>query len=156
MGNEVSLKTPWMYAFAGAPWKTQRTVRQILSDLYSNSPGGLPGNDDGGVLSSWYVFAALGVYPQISGVGGLVVGSPVFSSATIRLGNGGELRLAAPDSAGKPYIQSLRINGQDYASAWIPWKLLSGGGTIDFVMGESPNKTWGNQAGTEPPSFDDH
>src|SRR5260370_10322989 len=67
MGNEPSLKSPWMYAFAGAPWKTQQTVRRILSELYSNSPGGMPGNDDGGVLSSWVVFASLGLYPVISG-----------------------------------------------------------------------------------------
>ena len=58
MGNEVSLKTPWMYAFAGAPWKTQEVVRRILLELYSNSPAGMPGNDDGGVLSSWVVLAS--------------------------------------------------------------------------------------------------
>src|SRR5262249_56596735 len=73
MGNEVSLKTPWMYTFAGAPWKTQQVVHRILSNLYSNSPGGMPGNDDGGVLSAWFVFASLGMYPQISGVGGFAV-----------------------------------------------------------------------------------
>src|SRR5262249_17920107 len=64
MGNEVSLKTPWMYVFAGAPWKTQQVVRRVLRSLYSNSPGGMPGNDDGGVLSAWLVFACLGMYPQ--------------------------------------------------------------------------------------------
>src|SRR5262249_37765092 len=76
MGNEVSLQTAWMYDFAGAPWKAQRVVHRVLTELYSNTPAGLPGNDDGGVLSSWVVFAQLGLYPEISGVGGLAVGSP--------------------------------------------------------------------------------
>jgi putative alpha-1,2-mannosidase len=87
MGNEVSLKTPWMYNFAGAPWKTQRVVHRILSELYSNAPAGMPRNDDGGVLSSWVVFASLGLYPEISGVGGLAVATPVFPDAVIHLSN---------------------------------------------------------------------
>jgi hypothetical protein len=79
MGNEVSLKTPWMYAFAGEPWKTQEVVRRVLAELYSNTPGGMPGNDDGGVLSAWYVLSSIGLYPQISGVGGLVVSTGIPS-----------------------------------------------------------------------------
>jgi predicted alpha-1,2-mannosidase len=155
MGNEVSLKTPWMYAFAGAPWKTQLVVRRILSELYSNNPGGLPGNDDGGVLSAWYVFAAMGFYPQISGVGGTVIATPTFPEISIRLAGGREIRISAAGAGpGKPYIRAVRINGNEYSSAWMPWNLLERGGAIEFALGESPNEMWGTQSGAEPPSFD--
>ena len=155
MGNEVSLKTPWMYAFAGAPWKAQELVRRIVSQLYSNSPGGMPGNDDGGVLSSWVVFASLGVYPQISGVGGFVLGSPVFPHAVIHLASGATIRIEAPQAdAAHPYVLSLRVNGQDYGSPWIPWSALAAGGSIEFVLGDSPNPAWGAQPAAAPPSFD--
>jgi predicted alpha-1,2-mannosidase len=155
MGNEVSLKTPWMYAFAGAPWKTQQVVRRILSELYSNTPGGMPGNDDGGVLSAWYVLASVGLYPEIAGVGGLVLSGPMFPQVTIRLAGGARIRIDAPGAAANPYIQSLRINGQDYGSPWIPWNILASGGDIEFVLGDSPNKNWGVQVDAAPPSYDD-
>ena len=155
MGNEISLKTPWMYTFAGAPWKTQQVVHRILGSLYSNSPGGMPGNDDGGVLSAWLVFASLGIYPQIPAVGGFAVASPSFPSATIRLSNGQVIQIDAPAAgAERPYLQALRVNGQDYRSSWIPWSALSNGGRIEFVLGGTPNQTWGTQAQVAPPSFD--
>jgi predicted alpha-1,2-mannosidase len=155
MGNEPSLNTPWMYAFAGAPWKTQGVVRRILSELYSDSPWGMPGNDDGGVLSSWVVFASVGLYPQISGVGGFVVGSPIFPHVTVALRNGGTIQIDAPAaSAGMPYVQSLRINGQTFDSPWIPWKSVSSGAQIEFTLGNSPNQGWGIQTTAAPPSFD--
>jgi putative alpha-1,2-mannosidase len=155
MGNEVSLKTPWMYAFAGAPWKTQDVVRRILAELYTNTPGGMRGNDDGGVLSSWVVFSSLGLYPQISGVGGLVVGSPVFAHAEIRLPNGRTIRIDAPGAGVRNrYVQSLSVNGQDYRSAWIPWKLLANGGELVFAMGGDASQTWGAPVEVAPPSFD--
>ena len=155
MGNEISLKTPWMYDFAGAPWKTQQVVRRILLELYANSPGGMPGNDDGGVLSSWVVFASIGLYPQISGVGGLAVGSPIFPRILIRLAGGGQIQIDAPDAAAaKPYVQDLGINGQDYRSSWIPWKLLSKGAEIAFALSDSPSRNWGSHRSVAPPSFD--
>ena len=155
MGNEPSLKTPWMYAFAGAPWKTQQVARRILSELYSNSPWGMPGNDDGGVLSSWVVFASIGLYPQISGVGGFVVGSPIFPHIHMVLQNGESLSIdALAASADRPYVQSLRINGQEYVSPWIPWKTVSNGASIEFSLGESPNQAWGSQTAVAPPSYD--
>lgn len=147
--------TPWMYSFAGAPWKTQQVVRRILLELYSNSPGGMPGNDDGGVLSSWAVFASLGPYPQIPGVGGFVVGRPIFPQATVRLRSGASIRINAPAaSPGTPYVQRLTVNGQDFVNSWLPWKVLSNGATVEFLLGDSPNKTWGSRLETAPPSFD--
>src|SRR5258706_623458 len=66
MGNEPSFEVPWEYDFAGAPAHTQKAVRLIQTQLFKNSPGGLPGNDDGGAMSSWYVFSAIGLYPEIT------------------------------------------------------------------------------------------
>ena len=155
MGNEVSLKTPWMYAFAGQPWKTQAVVRRILAELYSSSPDGMPGNDDGGVLSSWVVLSSIGLYPEISGVGGFVVGSPVFPQVTIALASGAAIQINAPEtSAERVYIQRMTVNGQDYGSSWIPWKTISSGGKIDFVLGPAPNPNWGSQSSAVPPSFE--
>jgi putative alpha-1,2-mannosidase len=84
-----------------------------------------------------------------------VVGSPIFPRVTMTLQNGGTIHIEAPAaSADKPYVQNLRINGQDYRSPWIPWNLISSGGEIEFVLGVSPNKGWGGQAEAAPPSYD--
>jgi predicted alpha-1,2-mannosidase len=154
MGNEVSLKTPWMYDFAGTPWKTQHVLHRILTELYANSPGGMPGNDDGGVLSSWVVFASLGLYPEISGVAGLAVAAPVFPDVLIHLAGGGAIHIVAPEAAnGGTYLQSLRLNSQNYTSPWIPWSALSSGGELGFDLGASANHSWGTQPDVMP-SFD--
>jgi predicted alpha-1,2-mannosidase len=155
MGNEPSLKAPWVYTFAGAPWRTQAVLRRILLALFKNSPYGLPGNDDLGTLSAWAVFAAAGVYPHTPGVGGLIVASPLFPSVTIQLANGGVLLINASEAAAdRPYVQSLKLNGQDYDSAWIPWQLVATGGTIDLTLADTPNLQWASDAAAAPPSFD--
>ena len=155
MGNEPSLMTPWMYSFAGAPWKTQQTVRRILLDLYSNSPGGMPGNDDGGVLSSWVVFAAIGLYPEIPGVGGFVVGTPLFPQITMRLRGGRDLRITASQASSTMlYLQRLTLNDGDFSSPWLPWSAISNGGVLEFTLADKPNRDWGSKADAAPPSYD--
>ncbi len=155
MGNEPSLKTPWVYAFAGAPWRTQDVVRRAAVQLFRNSPDGLPGNDDLGTLSSWYVFASIGLYPHIPGVGGFVVGSPMFTSVQIHLANGNTIRIDAPAaSAATPFVQSLKVNGKEHNSAWIPWDALKSGGTLEFALSGVPNREWGADPAQAPPSFD--
>ena len=67
--------------------RTQAVVRRVQQELFSDQPDGLPGNDDAGAMSSWYVFSALGLYPEVPGVAGFVVGSPVFPKAIIHLSN---------------------------------------------------------------------
>ncbi len=148
MGNEPEFGAPWEFDAAGAAYRTQEVVRRIETQLFSASPGGLPGNDDGGALSSWYIFAALGLYPEIPGVAGFVLGSPLFPAVTVHLGNGHLLRIAgqgingAPDSA--PYVQSLILNGQSYGSPWVPFAALVNGATLQFTLGDSPNLAWGH------------
>jgi predicted alpha-1,2-mannosidase len=153
MGNEPSLETPWTYDFAGAPAQTESVVRRIQDQLYTNTPGGLPGNDDGGAMSSWYVFSAIGLYPDIPGVGGFVLGSPLFSSITIQLNGGHTLQINGTNAAdGNPYVQSLTINGTSSSHLWLPWSTVSGGATLNFTLGSSAS-TWGTASADAPPSF---
>ena len=95
LGNEPSFGTPWLYNWLGAPWRTQAVVRRAVTTLFRPLPAGLPGDDDLGALSAWYVWSALGLYPAVPGVGGLAIASPLFPSVTIRSGLG-PLRLDAP------------------------------------------------------------
>jgi predicted alpha-1,2-mannosidase len=153
MGNEPSLETPWTYDFVGAPAQTESVVRRIQDQLYTNTPGGLPGNDDGGAMSSWYVFSAIGLYPDIPGVGGFVLGSPLFSSATIQLGSGHVLQINGTNAAdGNPYVQSLTVNGTASSNLWLPWSTVSSGATLNFTLGRSAS-SWGTSAANAPPSF---
>ncbi len=95
-GNEPSLGIPWEYDYAGAPWRTQSVVRRIITTLYGPTPNGEPGNDDLGAMSSWYVWAALGLYPETPGRGELVLGSPLFPHITMTLGSGHAIVIDAP------------------------------------------------------------
>lgn len=154
MGNEPCEETPWVYDFAGAPSKTQAVVRRIQTELFTPRPSGIPGNDDAGALSSWYVFSALGLYPEIPGVAGFVVGSPVFPKATIHLDSGKAIEIVGEHAAQTaPYVVSLKLNGQAYTSPWIPWSRLANGALLDFVLSDKPSD-WGKAPGQAPPSFD--
>jgi putative alpha-1,2-mannosidase len=139
IGNEPSLNAPWAYDFAGVPARTQAVVRRIQMELFDTTPGGLPGNDDGGTISAWYVLSALGVYPAVPGVGGLAIGSPLFPDIVVHLANGDALHIvshgAAPDA---PYVQSLSVDGSAYEAWWIDWQRLSTGATLDFTLGTTP------------------
>jgi len=155
MGNEPCNTCPWAYDFMGAPYLTQKTTRQVVQQLYLNTPGGLPGNDDGGAMSSWCVFAELGLFPEIPGVPGFVVGSPLFKRATLTLPGGGLLTIDAPAaSADSCYIRRLAINSSDYNSPWIPWDLVKDGAELDFALQTEPNARWGSDPAEAPPSFD--
>jgi len=143
MGNEPCEEAPWVYDFAGAPAHTQEVVRRIQSELFTGRPNGLPGNDDAGALSSWYVFSALGLYPEIPGVAGFVVGSPLFPEATIHFENGSAIRILGKGaSSARPYVQSLELDGRAYASPWISWSALADGAALTFNLGDRPSP-WG-------------
>jgi predicted alpha-1,2-mannosidase len=111
-GNEPSLGIPWEYDYAGAPWRTQDVVRRIVTTLYAPTPNGEPGNDDLGAMSSWYVWAAMGLYPETPGRGELVLASPLFPHITITLGDGSSIVIDAPGaSPATPYVHSLDVAG---------------------------------------------
>ena len=152
LGNEPSLGAPWLFDWLGRPDLTQSTVRRALG-LFGPGPAGLPGNEDLGELSSWYVLGALGVYPAVPGVGLLALGSPLFPRATVALAGGG-LAIAAPRAAaGRPYVHSLRLDGERYGRPWISFCSLVDGGTLRFRLARGPDRRWGTSAAARPPSF---
>ena len=132
IGNEPSLVAPWAYDFAGAPERTQAVVRQIQHSLFTADPGGLPGNDDGGTLSAWYVLSALGLYPVMPGVGGVALGAPLFPDAIVHLGNGRTLHIVGPGDVEMP-LQLPTVNGARIETPWIDWERLAGGATLVFT-----------------------
>lgn len=147
--------TPWAYAFAGAPWKSQAVVRRILDEQYANRPEGLMGSDDLGSLSAWYVWGALGLYPEIPGVGGFVLGSPLFPRTVVRMGNGHTLTINAPNAGTLGiYIADMAIDGQPSTRTWLPLTQLAEDTVIDTVLVPMPIPAWGSAPGDAPPSFD--
>ena len=154
MTNEPSLDSPLLYSFAGAPYKTQATVRAVLDQLWSNTPGGIPGQDDLGAMSAWYVWSALGLYPQYPGRAELLLFAPLFPAVAIHRGNGVVLTINAPQAADAvPYVQSLQVNGAASTKAWLPETFVSAGGQLDFTLAAQPSMTWGAAAADAPPSF---
>jgi predicted alpha-1,2-mannosidase len=153
IGNEPCVGIPWVYDYAGAPSHTQNIVRQIQLTQWPADPSGIPGNDDGGEMSSWYVFAALGIYPEVPGLGGFVIGSPLFTSATVQLAGGKTLQINAPAAADNaPYVQGLKVNGTATTNLWLPWSTVAAGATLDFDLGTAASN-WGTGATDAPPSF---
>jgi predicted alpha-1,2-mannosidase len=156
IGNEPVFPVPWVYNYTGAPWKTQRVTRRILTELFTPTPGGIPGNDDLGATSAWIVFAAIGLYPIIPGVGGFAINSPLFPETTIRLKDGRQLKIIGQGAeADAPYVQTLSLNGKPYDSTWLPYDTISKGATLSFRLGRTPNTRWATRPSAAPPSFND-
>ncbi|HEV7614982.1 MAG TPA: GH92 family glycosyl hydrolase [Solirubrobacterales bacterium] len=151
LGNEPTLHTPWLYDWLGRPYKTQAAVRRALLGLYATAPDGYPGNDDLGTLSAWYVFGALGVYPEVPGVGVLAIGSPLFARAEIRLPH--RRRALILGRGHGPYVQSLRLDGRRHDKPWTTYCALARGATLSFQLGPHPNRAWGASPAAAPPSF---
>jgi len=154
LDNEPCLNSPWLYDFAGAPYKTQQTVRAILDTLWRDTPGGIPGNDDLGEMSSWYVWAALGMYPEIPGRAELVLASPLFPLAMMHRPMGTIRIEARAQNGSSVFIQTLFVNGKAWQRAWLPASFATRGGRMRFALGSEPNRAWGAAAAGAPPSFD--
>src|SRR5579883_2233424 len=148
MGNEPEFEIPWEYDAAGAPSHTQQVVRRIQTQLFLDSPAGLPGNDDGGAMSSWYIFSALGLYPEIPGVSGFFVGSPLFPQITIHLENGDAFQITAAGTSAvldnTPYVQGLTLNGVAYNNSWLPFATIQTNTDVQFRLSGQRDPTWGN------------
>jgi len=154
MGNEPSFHIPYLYNYAGAPWKTQRHVRQAMAIWFQDTPLGICGDDDGGALSSWYVFSAMGFYPVSPGRPVYDIGSPIFEEVRIALANGKTFTISAPGaSAANKYIQSASLNGRPLDRPWFEQSDIAGGGTLVLKMGPRPNPAWGSSPQAAPPSM---
>ena len=155
-GNEPSFHIPYLYAYAGEPWKTQKRVRQIMDVWYADQPLGLPGDDDGGAMSSWYVLSAIGFFPVCPGSQVYVLGSPIFEEIRIEVGPEKWFTIRANGvSSQNKYIQSATLNGAPLDKAWFTHDALVDGGSLDFVMGPQPNKAWAVDPHNAPPSMSD-
>lgn len=141
--NEPDILAPYLYNYVGRPDKTVERVRNIMDTEYKAARNGLPGNDDSGTMSAWYIFSALGFYP-VAGQDIYLIGSPVFSSSKIDIGNGNFLVIEAKNVSDKnKYIHSVTLNGKSWNKAWFRHKDIMDGAKLVFQMGSKPAK-WGN------------
>jgi len=150
-GNQPIQHMIYLYDWAGAPWKAQYHVRDVMKRLYSATPDGYPGDEDNGQTSAWYVWSALGFYPVTPTVGQYAIGSPLFRNVTLTMPNGKTLTIEAenngPDNV---YIQSVTLNGAPHDMAYVTREALAQGGTLRFVMGPTPNKQWASTKAAAP------
>ena len=153
MGNEPSFHIPYLYNYAGQPWKTQKRIRMLMESWFRNDLMGVCGDEDGGGMSAFYVFSALGFYPVSPGVPVYTIGSPLFDKSEIQLANGKVFTMIAHgDSWENKYIQSAKLNGAEYNKTWFTHEDVMKGGTLELFMGDRPNKKWGVGEGANPPS----
>ena len=155
MANEPSLHIPYIYNYAGAPWKTQKRIRQCLGTWFRNDVMGVPGDEDGGGLTSFVVFSSMGFYPVTPGFPIYNIGSPLFTDVQVSLLGGKTFRIVAKDcSDTNKYIQSAKLNGKPLDKPWFTHDDIKKGGTLVLEMGSRPNKSWGSAVDCAPPSAD--
>jgi putative alpha-1,2-mannosidase len=148
-GNEHDLQVPWMYHFAGAPWRAAAELAEARV-LYRPTVDGLPGNDDLGGLSSWHVLSSLGLGALVPGAPYYALGSPQFERAEIAA-PGGKLVVESPGSG--PYVTDASLDGKPLPRAWVYEREIRRGGTLRLARGEQPDEAWGAAAATRPPSY---
>ncbi len=152
-GNEPVHHVAYLYNYAGAPYKTQQRVRQIMTTLYNDQSNGSPGNNDCGQMSAWYVFSALGFYPVNPAQSVYVIGSPIVDRAALRMDNGKIFTVVAQNNTPQNvYIQSATLNGKTLNQSWLSQAALLKGGELRLVMGAKPNMKWGQAMTNRPPS----
>jgi predicted alpha-1,2-mannosidase len=152
MENEPDFVTPYAYVFAGMPWKSQDVIARIAKNTFKTTPEGLPGNDDLGATSGVYVWNALGFYPAVPGVGGVVLGTPMFEKATLKLA--GDRTLVITRGGDGVHVQSVAFDGAPYANGWLPVsKIHTGTNQLHFTMSQEPNKQRGVSDADRPPAF---
>ena len=155
MANEPSLHIPYIYNYGGAPWKTQKRIRQCLKTWFRNDVMGIPGDEDGGGLTSFVVFSSMGFYPVTPGLPIYNIGSPLFEDVQVSLPSGKVFRIIAKNcSDTNKYIQSARLNGKQWNKPWFSHDDIKNGGTLELKMGPKPNIHWGAEEESMPPSAD--
>ena len=153
-GNQPVQHLIYLYDYAKQPWKAQYWVRQVMDRMYTPTPDGYCGDEDNGQTSAWYVFSALGFYPVCPCTDQYAVGAPLFKKATLHFENGKTLVIDAPDNGIRNlYIESMKVNGQEYTKNYLTHSALQNGGSIEIVMGSEPNKARGISSEDAPYSF---
>jgi predicted alpha-1,2-mannosidase len=153
MANEPSLHIPYLYNYAGEPWKTQKRIRKLVTEWFRNDLMGVPGDEDGGGMSAFVVFSQMGFYPVTPGSPTYNIGSPFFNEITMQLSNGKTLRIVAENNSWEnKYIQSAQLNGKEWTKPWFTHEDIKNGGTLKLVMGNKANKKWGSAPEDAPPS----
>ncbi len=156
-GNEFSRHIPYLYIYAGAPWKTQKRVREIMDIWYGTGPLGICGDEDSGLMSVWYVYGAMGIQPAsiiCPNYPIWLISGPIFEKVVLDLGNGEKLFMEAKGASGKnKYIQAATFNGAPLDKAWLSHSDLQRGGKLIFKMGSKPNKEWASSPAAAPPSM---
>lgn len=154
MANEPCLHIPYLYNYAGQPWKTQQRIRKLLKEWFRNDLMGVPGDEDGGGMTAFIVFSAMGFYPVTPGFPSYNIGSPVFEKSSIALGNGKVFEIVAENYAPEnKYIQSATLNGKEWNKPWFEHSEIANGGKLILVMGNKPNFSWGADSNDVPPSL---
>lgn len=150
-GNEPNHHVPYLYTFAGQPWKTAQLVRKAMTKYYTTEPNGLCGNDDAGQMSAWYVFSALGIYPANPMDGIYVFGSPMMENATIHVGNGKTFEINVKNyGKDNEYITAVKLNGKPYTNTYITHETIVKGGILEMEMDHVPNKKFGTSQKSRP------
>jgi len=153
MANEPSLHIPYLYNYAGQPWKTQKRIRTLLEQWFRNDLMGVPGDEDGGGMTSFVVFSYMGFYPVTPGMPVYNIGSPQFDKVKMDLGNGKFFEVeAVNNSAENKYIQSATLNGKTWNKPWFSHDDLISGGKLILQMGPKANHEWGRSVNDAPPS----
>jgi predicted alpha-1,2-mannosidase len=151
MANEPSLHIPYLYNYAGQPWKTQKRIRTLLNQWFRNDLMGVPGDEDGGGMSAFVVFSAMGFYPVTPGVPAYSIGSPIFDVVKLDLGNGKYFEIKAlNNSPENKYIQSATLNGKELNQPWFSHEAIANGGKLELMMGEKANEKWGTNSNIIP------
>ena len=146
----------YLYNYAGTPWKAAPHLRQVMDTLYGYDENGFCGDEDNGEMAAWYLMSSLGFYPVCPGsaVPRYEIGTPRFKKVTLNLEKGEELNLVAYNNSDKNiYVQSVKVNGQKIDRSWLKHEEIITGGLIEFEMGDTPNKEWGESEKNRPPSF---
>jgi predicted alpha-1,2-mannosidase len=155
--NETDLEAPFEFNFSGRPWESQRVVRRVLKENYTDTPDGIPGNDDAGEMSSWAVFSMMGIYPVDPASLTYELVSPTFARIVVHLKTPYQGKTftieTSPNPDVTPYIQDVRLNGHAHAQNWISFDDMSHGGILHFTLGSNPNHMWGAAPADAPPSL---
>lgn len=155
-GNQPIQHMIYLYNYAGAPWKAQYWLREVMSRMYSATPDGYCGDEDNGQTSAWYVFSALGFYPVCPGTNQYVIGTPLFRKSVLNLSNGKKVEInASNNDVDNRYIDEMKINGNKYNKNYIEYTTLKKGCVIDVVMSDRPNKQRGVTDDAFPYSLSD-